>query len=511
MSSKLSRRNFLKSAAIGTVAAASAGALAGCSTEASSELPEKWDKEADVVVVGYGGAGAAATLEATKAGSSVVLLERMATGGGSTAICGGLIYMGGGTPLQKALGIEDTRDDMYNYIFNASGNGVDPEFVSILCDQSLELYAWLTEMGLEFQQSFFDGEGPPPNEDGLCWSGSEKNAKYAAVATPAPRAHHAPAPGLSGPALFAPIKTAVEASGAEILFESPAKKLVTNSDGRVVGVIAEVEGKETYIKANKAVVLSAGGYGANKDMVAQHCPQYMDCAWLIGTQGDDGRGIKMAQAVGADTRCLGEAFSYVAAYAPVDCLQKGIIVNAKGQRFVAENNYGEFVGDPIASRNPVAFQIFDSTVWEEIPAEEQEGITLAAQADDIPSLAAALGIPPALLENTMALYNEYAVNGEDPMFEKISEFVTPLQTPPFYALNKSVEGSAFFTTGGLRINPSARVLDTEGEPVPGLYSAGRNAAAVSAHYYVASGVSVAEVLTFGRIAGQNAAAEQPWE
>ncbi len=510
---QVSRRDFVKGAAAGATLLAGATAMSGCGSAApipASGMPEAWDGEADVVIVGFGGAGAAAALEAAGAGAEVLVLERTPTGGGSTAICGGIIYMGGGTQLQTALGFDDTRDNMYNYVLAAAGDGADEELVGLFCDKSLELYDWVTGLGVQFNESFMEMKAAgDPTGDGLLYSGNEKQASYKAVADPAPRGHGAFADGyVGGHAIFAPLKAAVEASGAEVLYEALVSSLVVDADGRAVGVEAEVDGEKKYFKANKGVILCAGGYAANAEMVAQHCPECLRCAVNVGTPGDDGSGIRMGQGAGADVRMLSETAPFAFVYGSAECLCRSILVNGKGQRFVGEDNYGEWIGDMIVRDHHVGFLILDDAVWGMVPDAAKESLTVVAQADSVGELAAGVGIVPGLLENTVELYNEFAANGEDPLFGKDSAYVVPLETPPFYALFFGVEATAFFTNGGLRINAKSQVLDANGEPVPGLYAAGRNAFAIPARHYVASGVSVAEVLTFGRIAGQTAAAEE---
>jgi len=512
----ISRRGFVKGAALGAGALAGASALAACGSAApipATGMPESWDDEADVVVVGFGGAGGAAAIEAAGAGAKVLVLERTPTGGGSTAICGGIIYMGGGTPLQLTLGFEDSRDNMYDYVFAAAGDGADEELIGLFCDKSLELYDWVTGLGVQFNESFMEMKAAgDPTGDGLLYSGNEKQAKYKAVADPAPRGHGAFADGyVGGHAIFAALKPATEASGAEILYEVLVTSLVVNGDGRVVGVEAEVEGQKNYFKANKGVILCAGGFAANAEMVARHAPSCLRCAANVGTPGDDGSGIRMGQGARGDVRMLGETAPFAFVYGAAECLCRSILVNGKGQRFIGEDNYGEWIGDLIVRDHNVAYLILDDAVWSMVPEASKESLTVVAQADTIGELAQAVGIEPGLLENTLELYNGFAADGEDPLFEKDSAYVVPLETPPFYALFFGVEATAFFTNGGLRINAKSQVLDVNGELVPGLYAAGRNAFAVPARNYVASGVAVAEVLTFGRIAGQTAAAEETAE
>jgi 3-oxo-5alpha-steroid 4-dehydrogenase len=511
MSEKITRRDFLKGAAAGAVAVAAGGVLASCGT-ASSNLPKKWDKEADVVVVGYGGAGAAATIEATKAGASVIMLERQAIDGGSTAICGGIALFGGGTALQKACGFTETRDDFYKYVFAAAGDGADPDIVGVFCDKGVETYDWMVSLGCPFKQSFLPGKFViPPTDDGLTFTGNEEEATYAAIVTPVPHGHHAQAPGSSAIAWWPPIQAAVKATGAEIIYEAPVTRLVTDDVGRVVGVVATIAEVETFIKAKKAVILTAGGFGANKEMVGQHAPAYLRCGYPIGTDGDDGAGIKLGQTVGGDLRMMGQVLAYTAIYGVYqEPLVKGILVDDKAQRFIGEDNYGEWTGDAIVLDHPVSYLVIDDAILKEIPEAAKEATKPTAQANTIAELATAMGIDPALLEATVATYNAFAAQGKDPAYLKNAKYVQPIATAPFYGFTWGAASVGYLTTGGLRTDTKARVLDTAGQPIPGLYSAGRNAFGVIARHYPGSGTSVADAFIFGRISGQEAAALEPW-
>jgi 3-oxo-5alpha-steroid 4-dehydrogenase len=507
----ISRRGFVKGAVLSAAAAAGASVLSGCGATQASELPKKWDKEADIVVVGFGGAGAAAAIEAGKAGAEVVVLERMPVGGGSTAICGGIIYMGGGTPIQKAAGFDDSLDALQAYLLASAGAGADPDMVQTYVDKNLDLFDWLVEIGVKFKESYLPGKwAAPPTDDGLVYSGNETQATYAAVTPPVPRGHHVQAPGSSGAVLWPPLQAAAEAAGAEILTEALAERLVATPEGRVAGVVAQIEGEEQYIKAKKAVILTAGGFFANKEMMAQHCPEFLASQYQVGTDGDDGSGIRMGQGAGGDLRMMSGAFAYSAAYMYSEALVKGVLVNQKGRRFIGEDNYGSFIGCALVKGNQTAFLIVDDAVWSEVPDAAKEAITLAGQADTIAELVTNLGLNPVMVESTVSVYNQFAAEGQDPEFQKDSHYVVPLETGPFYALPYLAAYAGGFTTGGLRINTKSEVLDVNGEPVPGLYSAGRNAFAVTAQNYPGSGTSVGEALIFGRIAGEGAAALEDW-
>ena len=512
-----SRRKFLGGAVATGAAIAAGGMLTTDSAYAATGVPAKWDVETDVLVVGFGAGGSAATLEARAAGAKVTILERMKTGGGAITYSGGIIYMGGGTTLQKALGVEDTRDNMYNYLLAAVGDGANPELIGTFCDKSAELYDWLVAHGVKFKKTFLPGKYVvPATDDGLVYSGNEQQEPYKSIAIPAPRGHHAQAEGFSGHAIYAPLKAAVEASGAQVMYETLVKALVVNPKGRVVGVVATTKGVDKYIKAKRGVVLTTGGFGANKDMIAQHCPAYLRCGVFIGTDGDDGSGIRMGQSVGTDVRLLGDAIAYNAIYGPHESLVKGILVNDRGQRYVGEDNYGDWVGDLTAREYPRSFLIIDDAIMQGIPEEARKAVQpdapvngIVAQANSIAELASALKIPGPLLENTIKLYNDMSAAGEDIQFQKNKSYLQNLGTAPFYALDFSPKGIWFLTKGGLKINKKSQALDTNSKPVPGLYCAGTICSQIIAQHYPGSGTLNGQALTFGRIAGQNAAAEKP--
>jgi 3-oxo-5alpha-steroid 4-dehydrogenase len=252
-------------------------------------------------------------------------------------------------------------------------------------------------------------------------------------------------------------------------------------------------------------------FASNKQMIAAHCPQFLGCAANLGTPGDDGSGIRMGQAVGADTRMMGMAagFKVITGSATV----KGILVNQQGVRYMAEDHYFSWPADAIIRTYPISYLILDGGIWKELGEAGQKAAVVVQKADTLADLGKALKMVPGLLENTVNFYNQGAAKSQDPQFGKFKDYMQTLMTPPYYALDASAKGIVFFTTGGLRTNLKAQVLDASGasagRPIPGLYAAGRNAFGLIGYRYQGSGSSVADALTFGRIAGQNAAAEKP--
>src|SRR5579863_2321870 len=195
--------------------------------------PVHWDLEADVVVVGFGAAGACAALGAAAAGRAGVVLDRC-TGGGAAALSGGVVYAGGGTPQQRAAGVTDTAAAMFGYLRTEVGDVVPPETLRRFCDDSVSMLGWLESHGVPFEGSLCpDKTSYPTNRHYLYYSGSEVSAR--AVAPPAPRGHRTLGRGTSGALLFARLAAAVRRAGVEVVPQTAAVRLVTEG-GRVVGV-----------------------------------------------------------------------------------------------------------------------------------------------------------------------------------------------------------------------------------------------------------------------------------
>jgi 3-oxo-5alpha-steroid 4-dehydrogenase len=278
---------------------------------------ESWDDEADVVIAGLGCAGACAALEARAAGADVLVLERETLGGGTSALSGGLIYLGGGTPVQKQCGFEDSPEQMFAYLMAACGPGADESKVRIFCERSVEHFHWLVARGVPFKPSFFaEGGTEPPTDDGLIFSGSEAAHPFAALARPAPRGHHPQKEGAAGGFLMQKLLAAVAASGARQQGGARCASLVQASDGRVVGAVARTLAGERAVRARRGVVLATGGFIHDDAMLARHAPWLLRCKVRIGCEGDDGSGIRLGLAAGAEAIRLDAASISLPFYPP---------------------------------------------------------------------------------------------------------------------------------------------------------------------------------------------------
>jgi 3-oxo-5alpha-steroid 4-dehydrogenase len=503
----LSRRQFLGHVAVGAAAVSGATLVGGVSNALAKDVGVTWDKQADVVVMGFGAAGAAGAIEARAAGASTIVLEQTAAGGGATKLSGGLMYMGGGTPLQKKLGVTDTRDDMYNYLMAALGAGASEEHIALFCDKSPELYDWVSGLGTTFPEKLDTGHlVTAPPDVGLIYSGNERGSDYTAVAKAAPRGH-SPSGG-SGGAIWAPLEAAVVKSGAEIVYSAEAQSLIQDASGRVIGVKALIGGSSVSIQAKRGVLLAAGAYTLNTAMVAAACPDGVVKGSNTAAPTDKGTGIIMGQRIGAATRGMSQCMLYQALYMVSETFPTGILVDSRGMRMIAEDAYGSWIGRAVKEQSPAgAYVILDETTRKK--AKLPSWLPAVASKPSIKALAGALKISSHVLSATVQDYNSMAAKHQDPEFNKAKEYLVPQVKPPFHAYYFGPSMASFMALGGLKINTKSQVLSVDDQPIVGLYAAGRTGCAVFGGY-PGSGTSIAESLTFGRIAGQQLAALARW-
>lgn len=462
--------------------------------------------EVDVIVVGFGGAGACAALEASAAGADVLLLERMGGGGGTTALSTGQIYLGGGTAIQKACGFDDSPEEMRKYLLAACGPGADEAKIRLYADESVAHFDWLVAHGVPFKPSYY-GEGSyTPTDDCLSYSGSELAWPYRELAKPAPRGHTVQQDGIeAGGRLMRALVAAVEATSVRVESDTLVETLVVDEARRVVGVVAKVDGVERCFGARRGVILTAGGFINNRAMVERYAPLLRKCRFRAASDGDDGRGIRMGMGAGGDAIRM-DVGCIVLPFTVPKGLLRGIFVNRRGQRFVAEDLYQTVVGErALLGENGEVFLILDDAIFERpFPPTE-----LAAVENTIEDLERALGCPTGSLQHTVAYYNEHAARGDDPLFHKAADHLVPLVKPPFAALDYRTEAALYtvFTLGGLHTTVDGEVMTADGTLVPGLYAAGRTTSGLAAQGY-SSGLSIADATFFGRRAGRAAAANR---
>lgn len=470
-----------------------------------------WHRQTDVLVIGMGAAGLSAAIGASTHGAEVLILEAASGAGGTTAMAGGLIYMGGGTPTQQACGFEDDSEDMFKYLMMASGPNADEAKVRLYTDNSLEHYQWLIEHGMEFKPEYYAKKNThTPREEGLIYSGNETCYPFDQHAKAAPRGHKGKAKGDSGGKMVIDkLSQSAIGLGVKIQYDARALTTIINDEREVVGVVVRIDGVEQNIKAQRGVILCAGGFIMNPEMVAQYAPRLSLSNMPNGNPNDTGIGIRMGMGAGGAAINMNEGFICLPFYPPAN-LVEGIMINGKGQRFINEDCYHGRMGEAILS-NPddKHYLIIDSTNFAALDRPPMGGFSVAEVGETIEELEHDLGLTQNTLVNTLTVFNEHAKQGQDPLFHKRTPYLKPLDKPPYAAFDVSLNSGAYFpvfTLGGLDTLPTGEVLTVDAQVVTGLYAAGRNACGLprSGATY-SSGMSIGDATFFGKLAGISAA------
>lgn len=471
-------------------------------TSVLAETEVEWADDADVVVVGFGAAGAAAAYEAVQSGAEVVVLDRAGGAGGAAAMSDGYVYLGGGTPEQIAAGVQDTVADMRAFLKAACGPAPDEAKIDAYCEGSLAHRDWLVERGVRFLGAVrpeANGTSPVDGE-GILFTGGENAHPFDEIARPAQRGHVVQGGRPGGRVLMQVLSDAAVGAGARPVYDVRADALIAGADG-IVGVQASRYGEPFAVRARSGVVLAGGGFINNPDMVTRYAAAVLPTPLRLGTDGDDGRAILMAQAVGARIKRM-DAIECALPFNAPRSLVHGIIVNRHGQRFVNEDTYQGRVGQAsLLHQDGHAYLIVDEAHyvvnWLGLAASWVCG-TPAELEDEI-------GLPSGSLIATIEYYNRYARTGADPMFHKRGDVLSEL-VPPLAAFDLRADKFVYapFTLGGLDTTVDSAVLDLAGEPIRGLYAAGRCTSGIAAQGY-ASGLSLGDSTFFGRRAGRRAA------
>ncbi len=526
-----------------------------------------WDEEVDVVVVGLGGAGVCAAIEAVDNGASVMAVERFC-GGGATRMCGGVTYTGGGTWVQKEAGFEDTPENMFNYLKQEAQDVVKDSTLKKFCDESVPNLTWLEEQGVPFNATVCPYKTSYPiDKYFLYYSGNESFKPYNEKADPAPRGHRAHGKGMPGGVFFNPLSESAKKKGVDIRYHAKAKRLITDDDGNVIGLefsaipaggpfalmhkftdwlaynlryatiatphfedifkvisaILELRGRTYRVKARKGVILSAGGFVFNRKMISEYAPKYLPGATL-GTIGDDGSGINMGIRIGGavDRMDRVSAWRFIN---PPQSFVKGVMVDRQGERYCNEMMYGAKTAETmVEDHKGVGILIIDSEIhkkaFRDLYFDRAQWFQTvpgllcryfnSKKANSIEELAVKYDIPPANLRATIDKYNEDVRNGKEDAFYKPGDFVKELK-PPFHAVDCSLGNLVFscatITLGGLVVNEeTGEVKRGDGSNISGLYAAGRSAVGVTSNGYM-SGLSVADAVFSGRRAGDHASSK----
>ncbi len=465
-----------------------------------------WDEEIDVVIVGMGSAGSCAAIEAAEAGASVLVLERASGPGGLTASAAGHLYLGGGTRVQKAVGVEDSVEDMYTYLLENTP-APDEAKIRAYCEDSVEHFDWLVAHGVPFEDSYHREKNVVQmTTECLIESGNEASWPFNQHAKPAPRGHKVAMEGEAGGAkLIEVLVASAEQSGVRILYDTRVVQLVRDGD-RIVGVVYRTTEGERTARGRKAVILAAGQFGMNSEMINASCPRLADDR--IEKQGgpfDDGAGHQLGEAAGGVCDHMDGAL-LTSPFYPPEQLIFGILVDKDGKRFVNEDSYHSKTSIRCTEQpDGIAYLIADDSFYA-YPLFQWQPLIDAW--DSIADMERDLGMPTGTLQKTIADYNRYAEEGDDPDFHKTAKWMKPLTNPPYAALDLSLGKAHYvgFPLGGLRVSLDAQVQRLDGSVIEGLYAIGGCASNIAQDGLgYSSGTCIGEGTYFGRRAGRHVA------
>jgi 3-oxo-5alpha-steroid 4-dehydrogenase len=392
----------------------------------------------------------------------------------------------------------------------ALGPAVDEDKLGAYCAGSVDHFAWLERLGIPFVASLYDDPSwMPPTDDGLMWLG-ERTWPFNELATPAPRGHRPATGHFGGWLLMDKLAAAAKDAGARDAFDVYVERLVVDGS-RVVGVIAKQYGEQKAYRARTGVVLTTGGFVDDDEMLAQHAPKLLGMD-KISCGGEDGSGIRMAQALGAAVKHM--SAGQVGFHAVPAFMARGIVVNRLGQRFINEDTYPGRVGQAALFQQGMGcWVVLDEKAYEQVPRGERWGVLPHETAETLEELETLTGLPAGSLVATVGLYNEHAAAGVDPVCHKDPRWLRPLE-PPYAAIDPARSfrgpndpavgsGAAVFTLGGLFTDVAGHVLHVDGHPIAGLFAAGRASSGLAAWGYI-SGTSLGDGTFFGRQAGRTA-------
>lgn len=520
----VSRRGVMK----GLAGVAAGGALAPAW---ASESGPEFDREVDVVVVGSG-TGLCAALLAAEAGLSVLVLEKSPAPGGTTVVSGGVQWVPNNY-VMKREGLSDSREQALTYLRHLAQGQADEELLEAFVDNGSEMLQFVEQHSdLRWRVSTLM---KAVSDYHPTWKGTTVRGRSIEPVMPQP--------GLAGGILLAGLMAAAQSRGAELLTATPARRLIarhTEQGAEVLGIEAEHQGKPLRIRARRGVLMAAGGFERNAEMIRHFLRG--PTPYTLGAETNEGDGIHMGMALGADLRNMNECWGMVvykedaeangdrrggiSLYGQIERRYPGgLCVNRYGERFANEaadydstwrsfhtwENWLE-----TGYRNLPAFQVFDHSVRESQTiagrTKDQALPDWVVQADSLEELAHKLGIDPAGLTATVRRFNSFARQGQDPDFHRGESpydtegrppqaTLAPLEKGPFYGAEVSV--AALGTCGGLRVDGRARVRDVFGQPIKGLYASG-NCSGVGGPgaLYGGGGGTLGPAMTFAYIAGK---------
>lgn len=379
------------------------------------------------------------------------MLEHAGGGGGASALSEGIFYPGGGTPVQQACGYEDTAQNLYDFQ-RASTSHPDDHVVRTFAEGAREHFDWLEQQGVPFTRTAYAGKAVSVRTaDCLLTTGNEKVWPFKNAAQPVPRGHHARSDEVNGDlsAMRALLATC-EAEGVETICNAAVTGLEIDETGRVVGVSATIDGTVQRIGARQGLVIATGSFTNNAGLVQKWLPQLSETSSPLGVPSNDGAGLGLAQQAGAALAAMDGVIATASIYPPENLI-KGIVVNASGERFVAEDSYkGRLAGFIMEQPGQKAYLIVDSEIFA-YPETEGARHVLIDGYETVAEMESGLGLPKGALERTLGEYNRDAAEGEDTRLHKQPPWLKPLDQAPFAAFDISFDRSIYFyiTLGGI--------------------------------------------------------------
>ena len=447
------------------------------------------EKQYDVIIVGAGGAGLSAAVMAAREGASVAVLEKMSEPGGNT-VRATAMYNCVDDKLQHPLGIYDSEEDFYNETYNGGYQKAKPELVRILTSQADEGKLFLEELGLQFD-SVIDN----------CLGGKIARGHYSL-------AHN-------GTDYVQVLWQACNDLGVDFYLNTKANELIMAQDS-VIGVEAYRKGETIEFYANNGVVLASGGFGQNVEMRMYYNRNLTGELLCSNAPGATGDGIIMASKIGAslinmeyiELYPMGDSYDGGLRNSIPNVINKGILVNQQGQRFVREDGARDVLSQAILDqKGSYAYSIVDDDF--EIFADDRsylEGLVLMGyveKANSIDELAQLIDVDADILINTIDQYNQSVALQSDCLGRET--LINAIDKPPFYANMK--KPTIHHTLGGIEINEMAQVLNQDKQPINGLFAAGEVTGGIHGANRL-GGNSFPDMIVFGRIAGKNAALNQ---
>lgn len=443
-------------------------------------------EQADIVVIGAGGAGMAAAVQAHDNGiKKVVIIEKMPMVGGNTIRATGGINAAE-TPQQAKMGIKDTIDQMYKDTMKGGHNLNNPELVKILCQNSNDAVQWLIKLGGNF------------NDVGFMGGATNKRC-------------HRPTGGAAvGPEVVKTLFNAVEARKIDLRTDSQVVDLIVK-DGAVAGVKVKDEDGKVYEINSKAVVNAAGGFAGNNAMVSKIIPRLKGFA-TTNHPGATGDGLLLSEKVKAAFVDMDQIQTHPTVVEKTGVMvteavrgNGAVLINMEGKRFFDELNTRDAVSAAILKQTTShAYMFFDDDVRKSLKAIEgyikMPGMVI--QGKDLDEVAKNMGVPAANLKATMAQYAKDQAAGKDSCCGR-TKMERPLNKAPYYAI--LITPAVHHTMGGVRINAKAEVIDVNGKVIPGYFAAGEVTGGIHGGNRL-GGNAQADIIVYGRIAGDSAAA-----